>query len=142
MAKNKTYWKHRSLGFVIGVTKEAKLEMVDEDGSSVNTLTVDENEAICLHGVVVYDTKETWGEGYISNFWAKQAFNLCSNFVCEIEKDTKSWTAKDLNTGIEYFGGYLTLGSYENRDYRVEYEWDSNRPEFYEDIEAELNDLI
>lgn len=132
----KTYWKHITLGFVIEVTEEAELKFSGEDISTVNTLSVDGNEAKVLIGTVISDPKEAWGVGYKSDYWAKMAFKPSTGYNVIITKDAHMWEVTDYKTGTVHEGGYYELGSYENRDYRVVIEWDTLEPENKEFIES------
>lgn len=138
----KTYWKHRTLDFVIEVTGEAQLKMVDEQGSIVNTLEVEGNEAIVLIGTVVSDPRNTWGVGYKSDFWAKPAFTPATRYLVEVDTDAKMWSVEDLEKGITHEGGYYITGSYENRDYRSVIEWDTQEHENKDFIETLIEAYI
>lgn len=133
MNKEKKYYRHLKHGFIIEVTEEVEV-LFDE-----NWIRVDGLPVVSLIGkIVAINDKSIEEVGYFSNGWVKELFEECSKYHIEIDSENEMWIATDLSRpDIEnYYGGYLELG--DEKSYRVEFEWDCDLPNDYEEIETEI----
>lgn len=149
-----TYYKNVTLGFIVRVDKIGVMKMGPE------WISVPEVDLRVISGTVVYDLHNeilpgsgVWPIGYFSNSWAFDAFKECDRFVV-IEAEGGMWEVRDLDTVMAesgtfpdaeaYYGGYKELGSWENRDLRLEIEWDSHNSglDVSDDIKEEVEEFL